>query len=500
MTSYMKSRLSLLIFLVFFVTAALAQDSTVSAEIRVEGTLISGDHVPFWLRANQYGSVPYGNGSGTVIGGLHKYYNSEDKPLFDWGGGLEVRADMGSQARATIIEGYLKGAFSIFELKVGRSKSTVGLVDTSLSTGSFAVSGNALGIPKAEISIPEYYTIPILGGALAFKGSFGFGLIGKVPIQYGNGPDSLYTYYHQASFYGRLGADDWRVHLFAGFNHQVFFGGEKEIWKHQWNLSTFKTLEYVALGKTWNSSKIGNHLGSIDLGVSYDFDGLRVFMYRQNFYDEGALFHLANIRDGLNGISVTNTSDPTDGFRWNKVLLEFLCSTNQAGYPWSKFTKSGDEDYYNNYEYAQGYSYKGMGLGNPLMTTRNDIRSGLPQDPHQYFNNNRVLALHLGFDCSVNTLEITSKLTYSKNYGTFTTSIYGGSTGHQRTPPQHGIFPEVNEMSAYLMVSNTFENGFKLGCAIAVDRGDLLYNSSGIILKLSKTFFGSYRRPSMYND
>lgn len=498
----MKSFLALLIFLAFCMSHARAQDSLIDAELRVEGALLSG-HVPFWMRANQFGSIPYPNTSGSVIGSVHKYFDKENTPLFDWGGGLEVRVNQGPQAKATIIEGYLKGAFSVFEVKAGRYKSTMGLADSSLTTGSFAESGNSLPIPRIVVSIPDYFTIPILGRVLAFKGNFGFGVIGNAPNQYGtNGPfhDTLMTYFHEASFYGRFGKDSWRLHLYGGFNHEVYFGDEKRVWGKQWNLTPLKEVWDVVIGKTWNNSKIGNHLGSIDLGMSYDFDGLSLFLYRQNFYDEGALFHLANLRDGLHGLRLTNTSEVSDGFRWKKILFEYLCSTNQAGYPWSKYTPSGDEDYYNNYEYAEGWSYKGLALGNPLFTTRKDVRAGLPQDPTEYFSNNRILAFHLGLECSVNTLDITTKLTYTRNYGTFPTSIYGGSTGRQFYPPLYGIFPEVNEFSAFLMVSNTFANGFKLGCALAADKGNLLYNSSGIILKLSKTFIGSYRKPSLYND
>jgi Capsule assembly protein Wzi len=501
----MKCNLVLFGIFTLIASCVSGQDSLVSADIRAEGSLLSS-RVPFWLRADQHGSIPLANASASFIGGVHKLYNTTDNPWIDWGGALEVRANTGPTSQVTIIEGYLKMALSVFEIKAGRTKDAMGLMDSSLSSGSFSVSGNALGIPKAEISIPQYYTIPIFDGLFAIKGNFGFGLIGKTPVQYSLSgqslPDSqsLDTYFHQKSFYGRLGKDSWRVHLFAGFNHQVFWGQENKVWGKVWDLSSWQTLKDVVFGKTWNNSKVGNHLGSIDLGMQYDFEGFRVFLYRQNFYDEGALYHLANIRDGLNGISITGIPTEPGGFTFRKAVLEFLCSTNQAGYPWSIRTKSGDEDYYNNYEYTRGWSYKGLALGNPLFTTKEDIRSNLPQDPKQYFSNNRILALHAALECSINTLEITSKLTFSKNKGTFSTSVYGASTGNHFDPPRYGIFPEVDEFSGYLMISNSFENGYKLGVALAVDKGSLLYNSSGIIVKLSKSFYGSYRKASMYND
>ena len=67
----------------------------------------------------------------------------------------------------------------------------------------------------------------------------------------------------------------------------------------------------------------------------------------------------------------------------------------------SPATPSGDENYYNNYQFAKGWSYKGIGLGNPFISPRANTREGLPADPGDYFINNRVVAVHLGFEGSV---------------------------------------------------------------------------------------------------
>ena len=473
---------------------------TYHASLGVQGTLTDADHVPFWMRANQFGSVPLPGASGTFIGSVRKDYDSSVQHLADWGASAEIRADAGNGSRATLIEGYAKLRVSIFELKAGRVKDITGLVDSTLSTGSFSVSGNALGIPKVQVSIPNYWSLPIFGKLFAVQGSFSVGYVGNVPVTVKSVPDSirLKTYYHQLSFFGRLGQPDWRLKLYGGINHEVFWGGEREFTGPRFQLSGFKTFEYAVIGKTYLGSKVGNHLGSLDVGAEYNFDNVRLFLYRQSFYDEGALSKLANIADGLNGISLTNTTDTDDedddGFhghgriQWRKIVFEFFYSKDQAGYPDSRRTNSGDENYYNNYQYSEGWSYKGAGLGNPLISPYTTTRNGQAHDPHDYFINNRVAAFHVGIEGSVNDIWVSARATYSFNYGTFGTSIWGYSTGGSFHSPSYGIFKEVRQFSSIVQLAKALDNGYIVGVDAALDSGRLLYNTAGLILRLTKKF------------
>src|SRR5690606_20075494 len=164
------------------------------------------------------------------------------------------------------------------------------------------------------------------------------------------------------------------------------------------------TFWYVFWGKAYGApgvptSKIGNQIGSIDMGLSYDFRSVRLVAYRQNFYDVGAISKLANIRDGLNGVAFENLNygkESLNNLDWKKFVIEFFYSKDQAGYPWSKATASGDEDYYNNSYYQEGWSYKGTGLGNPLIIPSADAREWQVSNPLKYFISNRVSALHIG--------------------------------------------------------------------------------------------------------
>ena len=467
-----------------------------------QGVLTGRKDVPFWMRSNQYGSIPLAGATGSVIGTAMKTYDSSWSGLTDWGGGIELRGDVGNGSRLTLIEGYLKARVSIFEIKAGRTKDFMGLVDSTLSSGAFSLSGNALGIPKVDISIPNYFTLPVFRGLFSFKGNFAHGWLGEQAVIPNNLVREANTWFHQVSLYGRLGRPDWKLHLYGGVNHQVYWGSEKSIYGKNWGLSQVQTFEYVMLGRTYKGTKVGNHLGSIDLGLDYNFGSVSLRVYRQNFYDEGALYKLANILDGLNGISIVNTDDADtepdyfpvqhhnsgdyEGFHWHKIVLEVFASKNQAGYPWSRRTASGDENYYNNNSYPSGWSYKGLGLGNPFITPFPSTRSNLPNDTTDFFNNNRVIALYGGLEGSYGGYRFTAKASYSMNYGTFGTSPWGHSTGNHYYPPKYGLFPKVNQFSAYLSAERDLDWHWTAGVVAALDKGGLFYNSTGLIFRIKR--------------
>ena len=480
---------------IFLIPTIRAQESNIHYSVDLYGGYISDNHIPFWLRSNQFGSIPIDNASLSFVGRMSKDFDKSSKKLFDWGASFEGRANIGDKSNFIFIEGYGKLKLSIFELRAGRSKEITGLCDTTLSSGAFAVSGNALGIPKIQISIPEFYSIPIFGKLFAFKGNFAHGWIGEATVHMLNDTIApLKTYFHQKTFYGRLGKPEWKWKLYGGFSHQVFFGSESDYYGRNYTLTSFERYWYVISGKPYGNnviptSKIGNHLGSIDFGFEYNFKNARLFGYHQFVYDIGALGHLANVRDGLSGLSLANTqSSGKRSLKWKKILLEFLYTKNQAGELWSPYTPSGDENYYNSDVYVKGWWYAGNGLGNPLINTRDWAREGLVADPHDYFINNRIIALHLGFEGSVKNWNFILKTSYSMNYGTFGTSEVGHTLGKDRTLPKYGIFTETKQLSSYVETNMDLKKNLKLGIVGAFDVGKLYYNSFGFLLRMSKSF------------
>ena len=175
-------------------------------------------------------------------------------------------------------------------------------------------------------------------------------------------------------------------------------------------------------------------------------------------------------------------------FQWKKILVEVLYTKNQAGELWSPYTPSGDENYYNNDQFTEGWSYKGIGIGNPFICSQSSTREGLPSDPGDYFINNRVIAFHCGFVGSVQKWNLIVKTSYSLNYGTYGTSEVGHTLGKTRTLPEYGIFDETKQLSAYFEANRKLEKGLNFGFIGAFDIGELYYNSFGLLLKMSKSF------------
>lgn len=474
------------LLLSFFLAKAQNQDLHISLE--AQGIATTNNVVPFWLRANQFGSVPLSGGSGSLIGKIRKDYDTTK--TFGWGFSFEGRGNVGNTARFTLIEGLVKAHAGVFELRAGRSKDVVGLTDSSLSSGSFSISGNALGVPKISIGVPQYYSIPVLGKLFAIKANLAVGYMGNVDISYRHAQvNNSKAYYLENWLYTRIGMPDWRFKLQLGFNHEALWGDEKDIFPN-YRLTGSETLWHVLIGQVYHHSKVGNHLGSLDIGAEYRFDDVNILLYRQNLYDKGALSSLANIADGLNGLSITNNKPGEGNFYWKKIVFEVLYTANQAGGLNAKRTNSGYENYYNNYEYSQGWSYKDVGLGSPFITTRKEGRDNLPSSPREYFINNRVTVFHVASQLYLYKWFYTAKLSYSINKGNYSTgnNNFMGSGGDVITPGLYGMFKQVNQFSAYLEGTRPLNNGYNIGYNIGYDRGGLLYNSFGVILKVSKTF------------
>lgn len=461
----------ILLLATFSIVNSYSQEKKTSYDLNSTAGYTTNGHVPFWLRSNQYGSVPLDNASLSLTGAAHKDYKTNKKRFIDWGVSFEGRANIGNKLKFTLIDGHGKVRIGIFEIRAGRSKEITGLCDSSLSSGSFSVSGNTLGIPKIEIKIHDFYSIPILHKILAFKGNYAHGWIGKTLVD----NIQVETYLHQSSLYGRFGKPEWKFKLYGGFNHQALWGNEKESYGPGYAFSPFKTYLYVIRGGTYidGYTRLGDHLGSIDLGFEYDFKSIRLLVYRQNLYEAGALYYLANIRDGLNGISLINLHNRNEEFQWRKILVEVFYTKSQGGESWSVPRPSAAEDYYNHYQYIRGWSYNGVGIGNPFISSPLFLRKELLADTQSYFDNNRIAAFHIGFEGSANHWNFVLKTSYSLNYGTYNTI---------------NTFGEKKQFSAFLETNKELRKGLNVGFTGAFDVGELYYNSVGVMVRVGKRF------------
>jgi hypothetical protein len=457
-------RLFTTLLILFIHTQILAQPLRSSAEL---GLNYLSD-IPFWMRTNRYGSIPIEGTSVSVIGNIYKDYNPQK--TFDWSAGVEGRADFGKSSQFTLIEGFVKLKFGTFELRGGRVKEFQGLVDSTLSIGSFSLSGSALGIPKIELRVPDYWPKNTL---ISGKGNFAHGWYGMHPsLGTLAQVDSLKTFFHQKSLWVRLARPHWKLKIYGGFVDNAFWGDEYKL-HSSFNLTPWQRYWSVISGKVWQQSKVGNHVGNIDIRADYHLDNYKFSIYRQFFYEVGALWHLANIADGLLGISASQSA-PKSNIDWTKILVEIVYTKNQAGEPWSKPTPTGNENYLNHYLYNWGWSYQNKSLGLPLITAKNDAVQDLPSNELEYFINNRLWAINLGSEFKMRNWSSSLNFTYSKNFGTRQTE---------------DSFPISNQISWHLSLKKEIRKNLHINFEGAGDHGKLLPRSAGFSIGIIKHIY-----------
>lgn len=470
---------------------------TTNYHIEAGTYIVEGNQMPFWLRANQFGVVPLETGVSTARVGLSSDYRKPIEALgkinrkrFDWGYGLELVGNLTDGRQQLLIpEAYAKVRYEFIELMAGRRKEIFGLVDTTLTSGSYVWSGNALPIPKIQIGTTGFTPIPLTRQLLAFHALYNHGW-------FSNSGMTQDFFLHQKLLYLRLGKPEWKLKLYGGLNHQAQWGGYSPILNNAVSNNGYlpsSLRDYWLMIRafrganrvdptltTMEENRIGNHLGSVDVAAELQLGTVSLMAYRQSVYDDGSLYFLTNIADGLNGIRLQNRKAGGSFFSIREVLTEFLYTKSQGGsifvLEFGQDKLRGRDDYFNHSQYLDGWAYDGRGIGTPFIAPQTELRPEFPQT-YKVFTNNRVAMFHAGISGVLgNRVEWQSRISYSKNYGTYNRAF--------ETRP--------TQFSAQFMVSAPINlpvlGQMSINSTLAVDRGELLPTSSGVYIGLRKTF------------
>src|SRR5665811_1302483 len=101
------TRIYLFLFLsILLIKGINAQERAIHINVEAIGSYTSPGYIPFWLRSNQFGSIPLDNASMSFLGSIRKDYDVTSKKLFDWGGSIEGRVNVGNKTNFTLIEGF----------------------------------------------------------------------------------------------------------------------------------------------------------------------------------------------------------------------------------------------------------------------------------------------------------------------------------------------------------------------------------------------------------
>ncbi|HWV32015.1 MAG TPA: capsule assembly Wzi family protein, partial [Dyadobacter sp.] len=239
-------------------------------------------YTPFWIQSNQYGIVPTTGPNLSARAGLEHYWTiSENKTRNEWrvGVGVEAVGNFVQTNKFILPQAHVTLRYKNWELYVGRKKQALGLADSTIGSGSYAWSGNALPIPKIYIGTTRFVPVPFTKGWLSFQGFYSDGLFEK------DRPIMADLKFHQKALYLRIGKPHSLLKLYGGFNHQVQWGGRTKddlgLTGENGQMPTgFKNYIHAVTGSVGGSgeditffdstSRIGNHLGSIDVAMEIE--------------------------------------------------------------------------------------------------------------------------------------------------------------------------------------------------------------------------------------
>ncbi|MEY4987413.1 MAG: hypothetical protein RL567_1192 [Bacteroidota bacterium] len=464
-----------MILLIWLHAFGLSLDTTSHIEVGAKVLVSDSKQTPFWMRSLQYGSVPMENpGLGM---GVRMYRNYQEGKKYDWKYGVEVNAWGGQQNDMFLTEAFISGRRGNWELWAGRKKEVYGLGDTTLTSGFYAWSGNALPIPKIQLGTPGY--LNIFNQWIGLKMTYAHGWFdNRGPLQN--------VMLHQKSLYGRIGRPDSRINLFGGLNHQVQWGGKRivplttkrAINVYPSSLNTYFYVVTVLKNKNWvaldpnttsddTDNQYGNHLGSFDIAAEYKTHWGRMLFYKQTAYEQGAAFNLTPADDGLTGLSVR-----IDGQHLIEgILLEHLYTGNQGLYrSWiaklfnTVDTHNGEKiEYMYNGARSTGWWYQADEIGTPLIMRDSKTEQGGTQ-----FTYNAVNAVYLGLRGHISEeTDWTFRASRSKQT-------------HLR--PSRTPVPTYFQNSFSLHVNHLRNEKLKYGFELAYDQGDRLKGSVGMLV------------------
>jgi hypothetical protein len=393
---------------------------------------------------------------------------------------LEGNAWAGKKSDLFLSEAYLGAKKGKWELWMGMQKEIYGLGDSTLSSGFYAWSGNALPLPKIKLATRDY--LPLFHQFMGVHMTYSHGWLDNLgPLQG--------ALLHQKSLYIRLGKPSSKLNLFGGLNHQVQWAGERkkygtgprDINQYPNSLSTYfyvvtvlKDRSIVPLdpltSKDDTDNQFGNHLGSIDVAMRMRFNSGTLLFYKQTGYETGQVFSLVTADDGLSGISYTNNKPALI----DHATFEFLYTGNQGSYiSWiGQLFNVVDTHYgetvppFYNGARSTGWTNLGNEIGTPLLM----VDSKTVLNKGDTFSFNAVKSFFVGFKG-----HLSPQLTYL---------LRASSARYTYLVPKKG--PELKQFSSSFALTHLLKNKkSSWSVALGYDQGDMLPGNVGLLFTYS---------------
>ena len=393
------------------------------------GVLVSTDSFnPSYLVHNRWGKVT--DDQRAFVEGRVRYSKKVSKN-WRFEGNLAFR-------NKQLYESSISVHWNVFKVFGGRSiESLGGIENNELTTGSLAVGRNALPVPQIGLEV-DYIDLPFSQGYVKLKGGLSHGwfeedrYISKALL-------------HQK--YAKVLIDLEDIigsRIYSSIIHFAQYGGVSPLGDRQ--PSSFDDFLTVFFGQgipnplggtAGESNALGNHVGITEWTWDQKIGEHRLQInYQKPFEDQGSMQYIS-FKDFFVGFRLLYPEDS----KIKALYVEWIrsISQSQAGLPDPTPTVAtrednfgyefgGRDDYYNNWLYQNGWTYKGRILSNPLFLTYNwalNFLSPFPNYSNQVINN-RLNAFHFGADVELSTkLKVRSMMTFTINKGTYA-GLYEG--------------------------------------------------------------------------
>lgn len=450
-------------------------------EASVFGAGSSTGELPFWLSANEYGTIDRGAANLGVQLAVERPF-SKTRAL-DYALGVDVLARASEYSTLHAHELYGQLRYWKFQLTAGWKEQTIGLVDSTLSMGSMMTSGNAPPFPRVSISTPHYVSVPGTRGFISFKGYFAHGWF----------PDDRFVsgaYLHQKYLYGRIFPPDFPVQLHSGITHAATWGGtHPELGNLADGLDDFWTVITSQStddpdAKTGTKHVLGSALGSFDFGITFDAFGMDGHVSRQFYVETAAGAQFRNVWDGLWSASLRWSDDPQIV---EKIAWEHLYTKRQSAQmddpDLISFRRFGHDIYYSNSIYRSGWVLHGRTIGNPLLFSDGE---------HPGVDNNIVIAHHVGLQGTLAGTPYRLFGTWSRNYGSRGVCTDPACSQRERRISE----PPLTQWSFLAEASRTVSkaHGLSVRAAVSYDTGEVYEERVGA--RLGITWRGLYGQRS----
>lgn len=230
-------------------------------------------------------------------------------------------------------------------------------LNDNLSSGSMLISKNAQPMPKIGL-----VTSKVLNENINLQLGMSHGFFDKS----GRGYDEFYLespFLHEKFIYMNIKKNQHEMGV--GLVHEAIWAGSTpELGKQPSKLKDFFKVFISADGNDVlddndihaHANALGSHLGIWDFYYQKTDQKKAIKLYYQHFFEDTSSFRFANSIDGLWGLELENYIPDTN------ILFEYLDTTHCCTDP-----PYQDDNYYSNYQYVAGWTYKNYVLGNPFI-------------------------------------------------------------------------------------------------------------------------------------